>query len=64
MRIDKIIVGNRVLLQSGESVKEVAQVKGVILDNKDFTKDKVIVKLSNGDTSLVSPEYILKDFEV
>lgn len=55
MRIDKIVVGNRVLLQSGESVKEVAQVKGI-------ASDRVIVKLSNGDITAVSPEYIIKDF--
>lgn len=57
MNIKDIIVGDRVLLQTSEFVKEVAQIKGINMDN-----GLVIVKLSNGDITEINPQYIIKTF--
>lgn len=56
MTIKNIIVGDRILVQSGASVKEVAVVKD-ICDNGN-----IIVKLSDGKFAEIEPQYILKSF--
>lgn len=58
MSISEIIIGRRVLVQSGAEIREHAKVMDV-LDN-----GLVLVKLSNGDIIEMHPQYILKDFEV
>lgn len=57
MNVSEIIVGNRVLVQSGAEVREHAKIKGINKDN-----GKVILLLSNGEITEMTPEYILKDF--
>lgn len=56
MNYSEIIVGHRVLVQSGAETKEHAKVKGITPDGR------IIVILSNGDVVDMAPEYILKDF--
>lgn len=56
MNITEIVIGDRVLVQSGEFVKEVAKVKA-ILDN-----GLVSVKLADGNFAEINPQYILKSF--
>lgn len=56
MNYSEIIVGNRVLVQSGAEVKEHAKIKGITDDGQ------VIVILSNGEITEMASEYILKDF--
>lgn len=58
MGISEIIIGHRVLVQSGADVKEHAKVMGVN-DN-----GLVIVKLSDNTIRDMHPMYILKDFGV
>lgn len=58
MGISEIIIGHRVLVQSGAETKEHDQIKGINMDN-----GLVIVKLSNGEIVDMHPQYILKDFE-
>lgn len=56
MNTTEIVIGDRVLVQSGEFVKEVAKVKA-ILDN-----GFVSVKLTDGNFAEINPQYILKSF--
>lgn len=56
MNYSEIIVGHRVLVQSGAEIKEHAKIKGITADGR------VIVILSNGEITEMAPEYILKDF--
>lgn len=58
MNIVDVIIGHRVLVQSGAEVKEHAKILGVN-DN-----GLVIVKLSDNTIRDIHPMYILKDFEV
>lgn len=55
MTIDEIIVGDRVLVQSGEFTREVARVKGV-------EDGLVIVLFSDGRFADLEPQYIIKSF--
>lgn len=57
MNVSEIIVGNRVLVQSGAETKEHAQVKGINREN-----GLVIIRLSNGELTEIHPQFILKDF--
>lgn len=57
MTIKEIIVGHRVLVQSGAEIREHALIKGINMNN-----GLVIVKLSNGEIAEMNPMYILKDF--
>ena len=57
MDISRIIVGDRVLLQPSEYVREIAYIKGINKEN-----GLVIVKLSNGDITEIAPSYIIKSF--
>ena len=59
MNIIEITIGNRVLVQTSEFVREVAQIKGINKEN-----GLVIVRLSDGNITEMHPQYILKDFEV
>ena len=56
MNIDELKIGDRVLLQSGQYVKEHAQVKE-FLDNGN-----VLLRLSDGRIDEFDPQYILKNF--
>lgn len=56
MSIDELTIGDRVLLQSGQFVKEHAQVKAILDENK------VLLRLSDGRIDEFDPQYILKDF--
>ena len=56
MNISGIIIGDRVLVQSGPEIKEHAQIKGINKDNL------IIVKLSNGEITEICPQFILKSF--
>lgn len=57
MNVSEVVIGDRVLLQSSESVKEIAHIKGINKEN-----GLVIVRLSNGDITEVHPQYIIKSF--
>lgn len=57
MNYSKIIIGHRVLVQSGADTREHAKIKGINKEN-----GKVIIMLSNGEITEMAPEYILKDF--
>lgn len=57
MNYSEIIVGHRVLVQSSAEVREHAKIKGINKEN-----GKVIVSLSTGEITEMTPEYILKDF--
>lgn len=56
MNISDLKICDRVLLQSGSSVKEHAQVKA-FLDNGN-----VLLRLSDGRIDEFDPQYILKNF--
>lgn len=56
MTTDQIIIGHRVLVQSGIETREHAIVKGL-------NGNKAIVKLSDENIVEINPMYILKDFE-
>lgn len=56
MKIKELTIGDRVLLQSGQYVKEHAYVKA-FLDNGN-----VLMKLSDGQFEEFDPQYILKNF--
>lgn len=56
MGISEIIIGHRVLVQSGAETKEHAKVMGV-------NDGLVIVKLTDNTIRDMHPMYILKDFE-
>lgn len=56
MNVDELKIGDRVLLQSGQYVKEHAQVKE-FLDNGN-----VLLRLSDGRIDEFDPQYILKNF--
>lgn len=56
MNVEELKVGDRVLLQSGQYVKEHAQVKE-FLDNGN-----VLLRLSDGRIDEFDPQYILKNF--
>lgn len=58
MNHSEIIIGHRVLVQSGAEVREHAKILGVN-DN-----GLVIVRLSDNSIREIHPQYILKDFEV
>ncbi len=55
MKIEELVVGDRVLIQSDYATKEVAQVKA-------FDGKIVIVKNSFGDLIDIEPQYIIKSF--
>lgn len=57
MNISEIVIGDRVLVQSGANMKEIATIKGIDKDN-----GKVIVKLSNDKFTTIHPQFILKTF--
>lgn len=56
MKIGKIIIGDRVLVQSGEFTKEIAVVK----DIRD--SGTVVVMLTNGVFKTFASAYIIKSF--
>lgn len=56
MNAKELSIGDRVLLQSGQYVKEHAQVKA-FLDNGN-----VLLRLSDGQLDEFDPQYILKNF--
>lgn len=56
MNVDELKISDRVLLQSGQYVKEHAQVKE-FLDNGN-----VLLRLSDGRIDEFDPQYILKNF--
>lgn len=56
MNVEELKVGDRVLLQSGQYVKEHAQVTA-FLDNGN-----VLLRLSDGRIDEFDPQYILKNF--
>lgn len=56
MKMEELTVYDRVLLQSGQYVKEHAQVKA-FLDNGN-----VLLRLSDGRIEEFDPQYILKNF--
>lgn len=56
MKIDEVIVGDRVLVQSAEYIREVAVVKD-ILDNGN-----ALIKLSGGKFIEIHPQYIIRSF--
>lgn len=57
MTTNDIMVGHRVLVQSGAEVREHAQIKGINKEN-----GLVIVKLSDGNITEIHPQYIIKSF--
>lgn len=57
MKIEEIIIGDRVLIQKTEYVREHAKVKEVDEDAKI-----VLVELSDRHLHEIKPEYILKSF--
>ena len=57
MNISEIIIGDRVLVQSGPEIKEHAQIKGINKEN-----GLIIVRLSNGEITEMCPQFILKSF--
>lgn len=57
MSIEEIKVGDNILIQSSEYVKEAAKVKGIDKEN-----GLVIVILSNGEYTELLPQFILKSF--
>lgn len=57
MNYSEIIIGHRVLVQSGAEVREHAQVKGINKEN-----GLVIIRLSNNEITEIHPQFILKDF--
>lgn len=57
MNISEIIIGDRVLVQSGPEIKEHAQIKGINREN-----GLIIVRLSNGEITEMCPQFILKSF--
>ena len=56
MNISDITNGDRILVQSGEYVKEVAQVKEILEDGMLY------IRLSNGEFREIHPQYVLKIF--
>lgn len=56
MSIKDIVIGDRVLLQSGAFTKEIAQVKDIRNDGT------IVVMLSNGTFKSYAPAYIIKSF--
>lgn len=56
MNISDISVGDRVLVQSGAEIREVAKVR-TILDN-----GMLYVRLSTGEYRELHPQYVLKIF--
>lgn len=57
MKTEDIIIGDRVLVQSGRATTEHAQIKGVNKEN-----GKLIVRLSDGRILEMDSQYILKSF--
>lgn len=57
MNINEIIVGHRVLVQSGPSTQEHAEIKGFSENG-----ESVIVHLSDGKIAEMKPHYIIKSF--
>lgn len=57
MNANEIIVGHRVLAQTGEFVKEIIKVKGFNYEN-----GKVIAIMSDGRFGEIEPKYIIKSF--
>lgn len=57
MTNEKLLVGDRVLLQSGRYVKEHASLEA-FLDNGN-----ILMKLSDGKLSEFKPRYVLKIFK-
>lgn len=55
MNITEVVVGDRVLIQPSEYVKEVTKVVG-------FDNGRVIVKRPNHEITDIAPAYILKSF--
>lgn len=58
MNIEELSNGDRVLLQSGQYVKEIAIVK-TVLDN-----GMVLLKLLDGRLEEFAPQYIIKNFGI
>lgn len=56
MNISDIITGDRVLVQSSEAVREVANVKAIL------NNGMLYVRLSNGEFREIHPQYVLKIF--
>ena len=59
MKITELIVGDKVLAQTSEFVREIAKVKGIDKEN-----GLVIVKMTDGTIREIHPQYILKSFGV
>ena len=57
MNISELIVGDRVLVQSGRELREHAQIKDINKEN-----GLVVVRLSDGVVTEIHPQYILKSF--
>lgn len=55
MNIQDIIVGDRILIQSGRASKEVAKV--VAIDD-----ERIIIKNSFGDIEDIEPKFVIKTF--
>lgn len=56
MNLNRIVIGDRVLVQSGEFTKEIAVVKDIRNDGT------VVVMLTNGVFKTFAPAYIIKSF--
>lgn len=56
MKISKIVIGDRVLVQTSEYQKEIANIKAIL------DKDKVLVRLTDGNIIEIEPKFILKSF--
>lgn len=56
MNIKKIVIGDRVLVQTSEHQKEIANIKAIL------EKDLVLVKLTDGSLFEIEPKFILKSF--
>ena len=59
MNITDIYLDDRVLVQTSESVKEVARVLDV-----DDANHTAVIKLSNGEVVTIRDQYILKIFGI
>lgn len=56
MKISKIVIGDRVLVQTSEFQKEIANIKAIL------DKDKVLIRLTDGRIIGIEPKFILKSF--
>lgn len=57
MNITELVIGDRAIAQSGASMREVVEIKGV---NEET--GLAIIRLSDGRITEIHPQYILKSF--